>query len=167
MRIERHHILEIILWPNEDGTFRTILNSMQRLKELGIYNDFKMTIPLTKSEHTKLHHAGKTVSDETKRKVSEAHKGMKASEEHKNKISEAKKGKHHKHHKPHGPMSNEHKRKIYEAKKGVARSLFGMKFKEHFGITYNDDRKLYKREYIFYKTHGYFRWEKEQISIAS
>lgn len=32
--IDRHHLLEIILWPNEDGTFTEIENSAARLKEL-------------------------------------------------------------------------------------------------------------------------------------
>lgn len=104
-KIDRHHLLEIILWPNGDGTFRTILNSRERLKELGIYDDFKMTIPLTKSEHQKLHNKegnnpfyGKTHSEETKKKMREAKKGERnpfygksLSKEHRKKISEANK----------------------------------------------------------------------------
>lgn len=57
--IDRHHLLEIILWPNDDGTFTEIRNSAERLQELGIYDDYKLTIPLTHSEHTRLHHAAK------------------------------------------------------------------------------------------------------------
>lgn len=32
--IVRHHLLEIILWPNEDGSFTKIINSRNRLKNL-------------------------------------------------------------------------------------------------------------------------------------
>lgn len=56
--IIRHHLLEIILWPNDDGTFTEIRNSVDRLKELDIYKDFKCTIEMTCSEHAKLHGLG-------------------------------------------------------------------------------------------------------------
>lgn len=72
--IDRHHLLEIILWPNGDGTFTEIRNSAERLQELGIYDDYKMTIPLTHSEHTRLHHAGKSLSAESRKKTSDAMK---------------------------------------------------------------------------------------------
>ena len=54
-------------------------------------------------------HKGKVLSDETKRKISEARKGNHHSEETRRKISEAKKGQ---------PKSEEHKRKMSEALKG-------------------------------------------------
>ena len=57
--IVRHHLLELILWPNGDGTFREIVNSSERLKELGIYNDFKLTIEITCLEHNRLHRKGR------------------------------------------------------------------------------------------------------------
>lgn len=44
------------------------------------------------SDHNKLHMTGRTLSDETKKKMSESHKGKTFSEEHKQKISESKKG---------------------------------------------------------------------------
>lgn len=44
-------------------------------------------------------------------------------------------------------------------KKGISHSEFGDKFKEHFGITFNDNKKLYKREREWYKHHGHCRWE--------
>ena len=53
--MDRHHLLECILWPNGDGTFRKIVNSSKRIKELGIYNDFKLTIPMDHSTHMRLH----------------------------------------------------------------------------------------------------------------
>lgn len=117
MRTIRHHLLEIILWPNEDGSFKTILNSPARLRELGIYDDFKMTIKMTNVEHNHLHWAypgerrtnlikyNKTreITDEFRAKQHESHlgqvawnkggsswcKGKKFSEEHRRKLSEA------------------------------------------------------------------------------
>lgn len=59
----------------------------------------------SKGKHWKL-------SEEVKKKHSEAMKGKHLSEEHKRKISEAKKGK------KHSPLSEETKRKISEANKG-------------------------------------------------
>ena len=131
--IHRHHLLEIIIWPNGDGTFRTIFNSRDRLKELGIYDDFKMTIHLTKSEHTRLHNKtrtgnrnpmygmtgnrnpmyGKTFSAESKRKLSEAAKRQWASYEARHKRTGNR-----------NPMygktfSDESKRKISEAVKAA------------------------------------------------
>lgn len=71
---------------------------------------------LTHSEHISLHHKGKTFSEETRRKISEAKKGKLLSEEHRRKMSEAKKGK------KRMPFSEEHRRKISEAKKGKQHS---------------------------------------------
>lgn len=111
MQIDRHHLLEIILWPNDDGTFRRIINSEKRLRELGIYDDFKLTIKLTKSEHTTLHNMnmsdarimklreanlgaknpmyGKHLSAEARQSISRKLKGRKFSDEHRAKISAA------------------------------------------------------------------------------
>ena len=52
---DRHHLLECILWPNGDGTFRKIINTAKRLDELGIYKDFKMTIPIEHRTHSLMH----------------------------------------------------------------------------------------------------------------
>ena len=88
MRIDRHHLLECILWPNGDGTFRKIVNTENRLRELGIYDDWKLTIPIEHGTHQSMHHEfkkgteysrdgekhpmyGKHLSDETRRKISE------------------------------------------------------------------------------------------------
>lgn len=60
---------------------------------------------------------GKSFTDEHKRKLSESHKGKIQSAETIRKVTEAKKGKHHKHHKPHGPMSDENRKKISNAQK--------------------------------------------------
>lgn len=53
--IDRHHLLECILWPNGDGTFRKIINRSKRLKDLGVYEDFKLTIPIDSSTHQTMH----------------------------------------------------------------------------------------------------------------
>ena len=66
MRKDRHHLLEIILWPNNDGTFTKIVNSAQRLKELDIYNDFKLCIEIEHGEHTALHN--RNLSEERRNK---------------------------------------------------------------------------------------------------
>jgi hypothetical protein len=89
----RHHLLEIILWPESDGRLRTIVNSKNRLQELGIYEEGVMTIEMTNGEHISLHNhnraedtkrrinewnrsqIGKTISDETKVKLSIASSG--------------------------------------------------------------------------------------------
>lgn len=43
---------------------------------------------------------------------------------------------------------------------GKTFSEFGIKFKEHYGITNSDDHKLYDREYQWYKSHNNkCRWE--------
>lgn len=55
MRKDRHHLLEIVLWPNHDGTYTKIVNSAKRLQQLGIYDDYKMCIELEHGEHTALH----------------------------------------------------------------------------------------------------------------
>lgn len=107
MSTVRHHLLEIILWPNGDGTFMTILNSVDRLKELGIYDDWKMTIPLSREEHVRMH--GKYMTEETRRKMSDSLKGRIMTEEHKRKMSAAHKGK---------IMSEESRRKMSASRKG-------------------------------------------------
>ena len=61
------------------------------------------------AEHLSKHHKGKVVSEETRRRSSEAHKGVKKSDETKRKMSEAHKGRVH---------TEEARRKISEANKG-------------------------------------------------
>lgn len=103
----RHHLLEIILWPNGDGTFRKIINSATRLQELDIYKDYKLTIKLSRSDHSKLHATeGNTLGFTWKGK-----KRGKFSEEHKRKLSESHKG-------PRKPLSEETKAKISAKLKG-------------------------------------------------
>ena len=49
--------------------------------------------------------------------------------------------------------------KTLDALKNKISSEFGLKFKEHFGITNHDDHKLYDRELHWFKYHGKCRWE--------
>lgn len=95
---------------------------------------------LTEAEHKSLHNKGKTLSEETRRKLSESHKGKTHSEETLKKLSESHKGK-------------------TPPNKGKPTSIFGKAFQEHYGINRTDNKKLYMKEYMFYKRHGYFTWE--------
>ena len=56
-------------------------------------------------------------------------------------------------------LSEEWRRKISDSHKGKTNSIFGRAFKEHYGMTESNDRKLYDKEYNFYKYHGHFSWE--------
>ena len=88
---------------------------IHHLDENKMNNSLSNLVYLTHSEHAKIHNKiGKKLSDETKRKLSEAKKQM--SEETKRKISEARKGKHH---------SKETKRKMSESMKGEKHPLYG------------------------------------------
>ena len=116
---EVHHRLET---HNSDGERRLVDITRDELQALGMYyhRPSSELIFLTKSEHMSLHRIGKDISEETKKKMSEARKGEKhpmygkhRSEETKKKMSEANKGKH---------FSEEHKKKISEAQKGKHRS---------------------------------------------
>ena len=102
-----HHRNEFTL----DGKFAHTANE---LKEMNMY--FKRPanelIFLTPSEHTCMHMKGKHLSDETRKKISDALKGCTLSEETRKKISEAMKGKKLK------PFTDEHRKKMSEAKKG-------------------------------------------------
>lgn len=54
-------------------------------------------------------------------------------------------------------MSEVHKGNVY--KKGKTTSIFGKAFQEHYEITSSYDRKLYNKEYYFYKCNNKFSWE--------
>ena len=110
-----HHRLET---HNSDGERRLVNISTAELKALGMYYNRPASelIFMTMYEHRRLHMKGEKLSEETKKKLSEAHKdqtpwnkGKKLSEEHKKKMAEANKGKH---------RSEETKKKIAEASKG-------------------------------------------------
>ena len=112
-----HHRLETHF---SDGTERpkNAQISVEELIALGIYyhRPAEELIFLTIKEHQNVHFRGKHISEEHKRKISDANKGKKHSEEARRKMSESKKGK---------PtwnkgkkLSEEHKRKMSEAGKG-------------------------------------------------
>ena len=56
-------------------------------------NEIWNLVPMTRGEHSALHHTGMKASEETKKKMSKIRKGRSISEETKKKISEANKGK--------------------------------------------------------------------------
>ena len=69
---------------------------------------------LTKAEHTRLHNKCRTVTDETRRKISESHKGLTCSGETRKKMSES-----------HKNISDETRRKLSEATKGENNPMYG------------------------------------------
>lgn len=121
-----HHRLET---HNSDGERRLVDISRDELIALGMYwhRPSSELIFMTESEHGTLHNKGKpsfmkgkSRSEETRKKISEATKGEKNpfygkihSEVSRKKMSEAHKGKH---------FSEEHKRKMSETRKGKCKS---------------------------------------------
>ena len=87
-----HHRLET---HNSDGERRLVDITKKELRALGMYygRPASELIFLTSREHNSLHHKGKQLTEEHKRKISETTKGKPKSEETKKKMSEAKKGK--------------------------------------------------------------------------
>ena len=119
-----HHRLET---HNSDGERRLVDITKKELKALGMYYNRPSSelIFMKRGEHQFLHRKGKLISEEAKKKMSEAKqniseetrkklreakKGKQFSEEHKKKLSEANKGK---------PKSEEARKKMGEAKKGM------------------------------------------------
>lgn len=102
MQMDRHHLLEIILWPNGDGTFRKIINTEERLRELGIYDDWKLTITIPANVHSTMHshnrqdgywdRVSKSMSEAKKLNPTKYWKNKNLSEDHRQKISESLKG---------------------------------------------------------------------------
>ena len=100
--MDRHHLLEIILWPNGDGTFRKIINTEERLRELGIYDDWKLTITIPADEHSRMHShnrpdgywdkVSKSMSEAKKLNPTRYWKNKNLSEDHRKKISDSLKG---------------------------------------------------------------------------
>ena len=105
-----HHLLEIILWPMPDGTFKEIRNSVERLEELGIYKEWKLTMLMPRGVHTSLHQKGVPSTEyeielnraarirnwqdkDYAKRMSEAHKGKHPSEATLKKMSDSHKGK--------------------------------------------------------------------------
>lgn len=96
-------------------------------------------------------------SEERNIKISKSmlgkNKGKKLSEETKRKMSESKKGNSNSKGKKRTELS---KRKLSESH---ITTEFGKKFKEHYGFTYKQDPKLYKKEYRWFRHNNKCRWE--------
>ena len=109
-----HHRLELTL----DGEFAL---SQKQLKMHDMYYNrpYYELIFLTHSEHRRLHMKGRTVTCETRSRMSESHKGRTFSEDTCRKISESKKGK------KLAPFSEETRKKMSEAKKGEKNAFYG------------------------------------------
>lgn len=101
-----HHRLET---HNSDGERRKVDITRKELIVLGMYYNRPSNelIFMKRSEHALLHHKGKCRTEETKQKMRESQKGHFVSEEQKKKLSDAAKN-----------MSDETKKKMSEAKKG-------------------------------------------------
>ena len=107
---EIHHRLELTL----EGEFA--LSSEQLKIHYMYYNrPYYELIFLTPAEHRSIHHKGKTISCEHRRRISKSNKGRIFSEEHCKKISESKKGEKNPNYGKH--FSEEHRRKMSEARK--------------------------------------------------
>lgn len=160
-----HHRLEL----HPDGSVRFTKESLIKI-DLYYNRPASELIFLTHSNHSHIHNKGannpnygkpawnkgKTLSPETRAKLSEAHKGKTFTAETRAKMSASRKGK------KLPTFTEEHKSKLSEAHKGVTHTEFGRKFKEHFGISRQDNVKLYKKENTWYRRHNNTcRWEKE------
>ena len=114
-----HHRLETHF---ASGERRPVDITKEELIALGMYyhRPAEELIFLRRVEHVTLHHKGKQLTEEHKRKISETKKGKPKSEEHKRKMSEARKGKRLGRDNPfYGKThSEESKKKMSEAKKG-------------------------------------------------
>lgn len=132
-----HHRLELTL----DGDFALTAEQL-KMHDMYYNRPYYELIFLTQVEHVRLHMEGKNnplygkqLSDETRRKISEAKKGKQRSEDTRRKISEAHKGKYH---------SEETRRKISEAQVEI-----GVKYriyKSNGGsMSYNEFRSSIKK----------------------
>ena len=81
---------------------------IHHLDENKMNNSLSNLVYLTKSEHSKLHNKGKTLSEETKQRLSIAHKRENLSEETRRKMSDSQKGK---------KLSEETRRKMSDSRK--------------------------------------------------
>lgn len=109
-------------------------HNIEDLKRMGMYYDrpYFELIFIKHSEHVSLH---------TSRQCEQS------KESRKTKLRKVKR-------------SDDFKRRLALRNKNNIRSIFGIKFKEHYGITKSDNTSLYHRESHFYHSRGYVSWEK-------
>lgn len=100
-KIYRVHVLVAEVFLNKNKPIDGKTFAVHHIDENPENNNIENLVILTHSKHAALHHTGKIVSEETRKKMSEAMKGEKNywygktfSEEHKKKISEGGMGKH-------------------------------------------------------------------------
>lgn len=108
--------------------------SKEELKERGMYYNCPASelIFLTHRAHTILHHKEKVVSNETRKKISNARKGMVVSDETRKKLSDAHKGK---------TVSDETRKKISDALKGENNYIYGKHLSEETRKKLSDAHK--------------------------
>ena len=111
-----HHQLELTL----DGE-PALTRKQLKMHDMYYNRPYYELIFLTDAEHRKLH---MHMSEETRRKISEAKKGRTFSEEHRRNISESHKGK------KRAPFSEETRRKMSEANKGEKNPMYGKHISE-------------------------------------
>lgn len=103
-------------------------------------NSLSNLVYLTSSEHSNMHNKGKTLSEETKRKLSEVNKGKILSEDHKKKISEANKGE------KNGMFGktpwNNGKHRSEETKRKISESLKGRRLSEEIKRKISESLKM-------------------------
>lgn len=124
-----HHRLEL---EDENGVKRDNPISAKDLIKNGLYyhRPANELIFIEHREHTRLHHKGKHISEETKRKISENSKNM--SEETKQKISEANKGR---------QFSEESRRKMSEKARNRSQETRDKLSKAQLGKHHSDETK--------------------------
>ena len=147
-----HHRLET---HTSDGERRKVDLLVKELKALDMYYNRppEELIFMTALDHKRLHNKGKSRSEETKKKLSEALKGRKCgphSDETKKKISEANKGK---------KRTSEQKKKMSEAHKGQIAWNKGKKTRPH-------SEETRKKISEAHKGHSHSEETKRKISEA-
>lgn len=62
MKKVKHHLLEILLIPQGNGSLKEVRYSVSELKSMGIYQPDIMVIEITRAEHASLHTKGQKVT---------------------------------------------------------------------------------------------------------
>ena len=117
-------------------------------------NNIWNLVPMRNDEHTIIHHQGKTLSDETKKKISKSNKGKIVSEEGRKNMSEAHKG---------NSPSLETRKKLSEANKGEKSYWYGKHHSEetkekirnaHLGLKPSEETRKKMSESQKGRTHS-------------